>query len=266
MPEPVGPLIRGQNGRMDLESATDELYGVIPSEFTAARNAKATDARKAGLADVAASLKELRKPSAGAWLANLLVRERSGEIKTLIELGDSLRGPLNARGGDEIRRVSKQKVDVVSKLVRHAKSRASQLGHPASPSVVEDLEVTLDAAFADPQAAAELRQGRLSTGLRYSGLGFTAQPDTRSPGRKKGSGSARDSTREANQIAAKRDMDKAHREAEEADAEVERARQAVKEAAAALTRLKSAEAQAVRQSKSAHARAAAAKKALNKRP
>jgi hypothetical protein len=102
--------------------------------------------------------------------------------------------------------------------------------------------------------------------LRYSGLGFTAQPDTRSPGRKKGSGSARDSTREANQIAAKRDADKAHREAEEADAEVERARQAVKEAAAALTRLKSAEAQAVRQSKSAHARAAAAKKALNKRP
>jgi hypothetical protein len=251
---------------MDLESATDELYGVIPSEFTAARNAKATDARKAGLADVAASLKELRKPSAGAWLANLLVRERSNEIETLMELGDSLRGPRNTRGGDEIRRVSKQKVDVVSKLIRHAKSRASQLGHPASASVVEELEVTLDAAFADPQAAATLRQGRLTSGLHYSGLGFTAQPDAGSPARTKGSGSSRDSKSEVQQVAAQRDLDKAHHEAEEADAEVERARQAVKEAAAALTRLKSAEAQAVRHSKNAHARAAAAKKALRKRP
>jgi hypothetical protein len=250
---------------MDLESATDELYGVIPSEFTAARNTKAADARKVGLADVAASLKDLRKPSAGAWLANLLVRERSSEIETLIELGDSLRGPLNTRGGDDIRRVSKQKVDVVSKLVRHAKSRASQLGHPASPSVVEDLEVTLDAAFADPQAAAELRQGRLSTGLRYSGLGFNAQPDARSPARKNRSGSARDSTSEAHQIAAKRDVDRAHREVEQADAEVKRSRQTVKEAAAELTRLKSAEAQAVRRSKDAHARATAAEKKLSKR-
>ena len=110
---------------MDLESATDELYGLSPREFTAARNAKAAEARKAGLADVAAALKELRKPSAGAWLANLLVRERSGEIETLMALGDSLREPRNTRAGDEIRRVSKQKVDVASKLIRHAQARAS---------------------------------------------------------------------------------------------------------------------------------------------
>src|SRR5579863_7354988 len=103
---------------MDLESATDELYGVNPRAFTAARNAKVAEARKAGLADVAASLKQLRKPSAGAWLANLLVREQSKEIETLMDLGASLRGPGNPRGGDEIRRVSKQKVDVASKLIR----------------------------------------------------------------------------------------------------------------------------------------------------
>jgi len=250
---------------MDLESATDELYGVIPREFTAVRNAKAAEARKEGLADVAASLKELRKPSAVAWLANLLVRERTNEIETLIKLGDSLRGPLNKRGGDEIRRVSKQKVDVASKLIRHARSRASQLGHPPSASVVDELEMTLDAAFADPQAAATLRQGRLTTGLRYSGLGFTAQPDTRSPARKKGSGSARDSTSEAHQIAAKRDVDRAHREVEQADAQVEKARHVVKKAAAELTRLKSAEAKAVQRSKDANARAAAAEKKLSRR-
>jgi hypothetical protein len=250
---------------MDLESATAELYAVIPAEFTAARNAKASEARKAGLADVAASLKQLRKPSAGAWLANLLVRQRSDEIDRLIELGDSLRGSGDKLGGDEIRKVSKQKIDAVSKLIRYAKSRALQSGHPASSSTVVELEMTLDAAFADPQAAAKLRQGRLTTGLRYSGLGFTAQGDTGSTAHARGSGSPRDSKSEARQIVARRALDKANSEAEQADAHLEKARQAVKEAAAALTRLKSAEAKAVKRSRDAHARAAAANKRLSKR-
>ncbi len=250
---------------MDLESATDELYGLLPAEFTAARNAKAAEARKAGLADVAASLKELRKPSAGAWLANLLVRERSKEIESLIELGDGLREPGSKRGGDEIRKVSRQRVDAASKLIRHAKARASQLGHPASASTVGELGMTLDAAFADPEAAVALRQGRLTSGLRYSGLGFSAQPDTGTPARAEDSGSARDSTSGAQRNTAKRALDKANREAEQADAQVEKARHAVKKAAAELTRLESAEAQAVRRAKDAHARAAAAEKKLGKR-
>jgi hypothetical protein len=124
--------------------------------------------------------------------------------------------------------------------------------------------MTLDAAFADPQAATELRQGRLTTGLRYSGLGFTAQRDTGSTARTRGSGSPRDSKSKAQQIVRTRDVDKANREAEQADAQVEKARQAVKEAAAELTRLKSAEAQAVQRSRAAHTRVAAAKKRLSK--
>jgi hypothetical protein len=250
---------------MDLESATDDLYGVIPSEFTAARNAKVAEARKAGLGDVATALKKLRKPSAGAWLANLLVRERSSEIEGLIQLGDGLREPGSTQGGDEIRKVSKQRVDAASKLIRQAKSRAAQLGHPTSASAVEELETTLDAAFADPEAAATLRQGRLTVGLRYSGLGFTTQPDARSPARTKGSGSARVSKAETQRVAAEHDLDKATHEAEQADAHVETARRAVKEAAAELTRLKSIEAQAVRRSKDTHARVTTAEKKLNKR-
>ena len=126
--------------------------------------------------------------------------------------------------------------------------------------------MTLDAAFADPQAAANVRQGRLTTGLRYSGLGFTAEPDTGSSPPTKGSGSPRksESKSEAHQIAARRALDKANHEAEQADARVEKARQAVKEAVAELTRLESTEAQAVQRSNDAHARAAAAGKKLSK--
>ena len=127
--------------------------------------------------------------------------------------------------------------------------------------------MTLDAAFADPQAAAELRQGRLTTGLRYSGLGFSLPPDTGAPRPRvaKGSGSARGSTSGAQRMAAKRDLDKASREAAQADAQVEKAKHTVKEAAAELTRRKSAETQAVRRAKDTHARAAAAEKKLGKR-
>src|ERR1700677_4223892 len=245
---------------MDLESAIDELYGVIPAEFTAARNAKASEAGKAGLADAAASLKQLRTPSAGAWLANLLVRQRSYEIDGLIELGDSLRGAGDTRGGNEIRKVSKQKSDAVSKLIRHARSRAAQSGSPASSSAILELEMTLDAAFADPQAAAKLRQGRLTPGFRYSGLGFTAQPDTASTTRAKASGSPRRSKSEPHHIVSRRDVDKANREAQQADAQVEKARRAVEEATAELARLKSAEAQAVQRSRNAHARTAPKKR------
>ncbi len=160
-----------------------------------------------------------------------------------MDLGDSLRGPRATPGGDEIRRVSKQKVDVVSKLIRHAKARASQIGHPPSVSAVEELEMTLDAAFADPQAAADTPSGSPHHRVALFGARVhRAQPDIGSPARTKGSGSARDCTSEAHRIAAKRDVDKANHEAEQADAHVEKARQAVKEAAAELTRLKSAEA------------------------
>ena len=54
-----------QNERVDLERATHELYGLAPALFTAGRNARATEARKARSSAVAVSLKELRKPSAG---------------------------------------------------------------------------------------------------------------------------------------------------------------------------------------------------------
>jgi hypothetical protein len=62
---------------MDLESATKELYGLAPTEFTAARDAKVSEARQTGCPELASKLKKLRKPSVGAWLANVLVLEQS---------------------------------------------------------------------------------------------------------------------------------------------------------------------------------------------
>ena len=249
---------------MDLESATQELYELTPTHFTAARDAKASEARQAGRPELASSLKKLRKPSVGAWLANLLVLEQSSDVERLIDLGGELRAPKHKLDGEQIRRVSKEKGDAVSKLMREARSKASRMGQPVSAAALQELEGTLEAAFADPQAAEDLRGGHLSRGLHYSGLGFSAPTQTLSPSHTKDPGPTRSSRSKGDQIAAQRNLAKANREIEQADAEVKKARQRVAKAADELTRLKSAEMLAVRRSKEAHDRALVAKKTLGK--
>ena len=66
-----------QTGDMEFDGTRRELYCVMPKEFTAARDAKVSEARGQGNSGLANSLKGLRKPSVGAWLANLLVRGTS---------------------------------------------------------------------------------------------------------------------------------------------------------------------------------------------
>jgi hypothetical protein len=252
------------NGSMELKSATAELYRVPPAEFIAARDAMATEARRAGNPELASSLKKLRKPSVGAWLANVLVLEQSSDVERLVDLGADLRAPTRKLEGQQIRRVSKEKSDAVSKLVRDARSRASRAGQSVSAAAAEELETTLEAAFADPRAAESLLKARLIGGLHYSGLGFAEQTATGSPTATKGSATARHRRSEADQLAAERNLEEAHRDADQADADVAKARQAVAETTRELTRLKSAVALAERRSKAAHARVSAAKAKLSK--
>ena len=131
--------------------------------------------RAAGDRDLASSVKKLRKPSTGAWMANMLVRQQKAEIDRLIGLGEDLRSAQSLKG-EAIRDASKQKVDSVGRLMRHAKAVADRTNQPVSQAVLQDLEGTLDAAFSDPESAAALRVGHLSTTLRYSGLGFGGGP------------------------------------------------------------------------------------------
>ena len=253
-----------QNGSMELERATRDLYRTAPAEFTAARDVMAAEARQAGDSELASSLKKLRKPSVGAWLANLLVLEQASDVKRLIELGAQLRAPERKLEGAQIRRVSKEKGEVVSQLMRDAQSKASEAGQSVSATAAQELEATLEAAFADPQAAQTLLGGCLTSGLHYSGLGFGELAASGSPTGTKGPASPHGARSEADRVAAEQSLEKACHEAELADADVEKARQALARAAEELTRLKSSEALAVRRSKAAHAKVSAAMKNLSK--
>ncbi len=217
-----------------------ELYRLAPNDFTAARNARVAEARQSGNTALAASLKKLRKPTVGAWLVNLLSQERAQDLERLITLGTELRRGQHRADGEVIRRVSKKKRDAVAKLLAEATLMASNRGQPVSEAAAMDLEATLDAAFADPRAAESVRAGRLTTGLRYSGLGLADPgPEARHRAPKvERSGAA--------MAAAKRDLELANRDAARADAEVEKARHAVASAEDDLKTLKAAAALAVR--------------------
>ncbi|MFE2631832.1 hypothetical protein ACFXDP_28475, partial [Streptomyces sp. NPDC059374] len=59
---------------VDLDAVADELYGLRPEQFTAARNERVAAARSAGNRKLADAIGRLRRPSLSAWASNTLVR------------------------------------------------------------------------------------------------------------------------------------------------------------------------------------------------
>ena len=170
-PEP-GPGDGGP-GDTDLATVAEELYGLPLAQFTATRDARAAQARKAGDQELATAIKGLKKPTTGAWLANLLVRERRPQVGHLLDLGAELRQAQAGLAIDELRRLSQARHKVVSDLRDEARVLAREVGQPISDAVALELEATLEAALADADAADALRSGRLTASLRYSGLGLS---------------------------------------------------------------------------------------------
>ncbi len=156
---------------MDLDTVAAELYGLPPDDFTSARNSRATEARLGGDVELAGAIKRLRRPTITAWLANLLVRERPNDLNELLGLGEQMRRAQAALAGNELRRLSRQRHPMVTALRDGAMRLAADLGKLVSDATAQELELTLEAAFADPDAAAALRSGRLTAAMHYSGFG-----------------------------------------------------------------------------------------------
>src|SRR3954451_16548119 len=173
--------------RMDLDSAAEDLYGLPPEEFTAARDEVAKQAPEPALKK---AIKSLRKPTVSAHAVNQLVRQHPDEIDDLLDLGDQLRSVMTGDKGD-VRRLTEQRRDLISSLV------VADL--PAA--VRDDATATLEAATADPALGAAVRSGRLVKPLRYAGFGampdlddVVATPVPQRPARRKQTTAAKKST------------------------------------------------------------------------
>lgn len=175
-------------GLPDVLATADELYGLLPEAFTAARDERVRSLRRDGSRARALAVKELRRPSVAAWLVNTLVRHRRGEVEQLLTLGEALREAQGSMDTEQLRELNRQRQAVLSAIGREARRLARELGRPVSDQVADEVEGTLRAALADPTAASAVRSGRLTSSLSYAGFGETdvsgavALPVTRAAG------------------------------------------------------------------------------------
>jgi hypothetical protein len=155
----------------DLARVADELYGLSPDDFRAARDERAAQVRASGDRDLARAITALRRPVVSAWLVNLLAREDPGQMGELLALGESLRDAQQSLDGDRLRELSAERRRLVTAMVGEAKRLAAGEGRAVTLQVEREVEATLQAALADPGAAADVAAGRLASPLSYAGLG-----------------------------------------------------------------------------------------------
>ncbi|MEW2611272.1 hypothetical protein AB0937_13890 [Streptomyces sp. NPDC047880] len=167
---------------MDYDSVADELYALRPEEFTAARASAVAAARTAGDRELAERIRALRKPSLAAWVSNLLVRGSPGEVEPLLRLGEGLRQAHQDLDGAQLRELSRRQHALVRALSLQARQLAKEAGHPIGESVQREVENTLHAVLADPEAARAWAGGRLTKPLSAS-VGFPAVAEGARPQR-----------------------------------------------------------------------------------
>jgi hypothetical protein len=247
-----------------VEMDVDELYGLPLERFVPERGALARELRTAGRRDEAAEVTALRKPSVAAWAVNQLVRSQRAAVDELFTAGDRLRDAQSAvlaghgdagalRAGADAVRVA------VRSLVHGAEGLLSSDGHELSPSTLERVAETLQAAALDADARQATADGRLERELRYVALGVGGGPaPARAPSRRKAKPSpdrraGAPATRPTNDDAAaaaraqreraeahkraqgaerdaRRELDRANRALRNADQRRERATEALREA------------------------------------
>jgi hypothetical protein len=156
---------------ISVAEVADELYGLTPADFTAARDDRARQARAAGQRDEAAAIKKLARPTASAWLVNQLTRAAPEEIARLVAVGTALEEAQRRLAGERLRELSSERRQVINELLPHATEIARQAGQPASAATMGEVRATLEAALADAGARAAVQSGRLTKALAYAGLG-----------------------------------------------------------------------------------------------
>lgn len=262
--------------RMATDAITvvaDELYAFVPEEFTAARNARAKEA-KADDRELGVRIGELKKPSPSAWIVNQLVRAHGDTIDELLVLGAELRGAQAASDGKALTRIGAERRKLVSAALATATEIADAADRPPSRAVLDDVEQTLIAATVDEAAGEALRTGRLVRSLQAVGFedvdldgavaGASADRRARkSAGVERSAGGARPSGSERSARSTPRETGgRAGRGAAAEHTEQERTERAEREQAERAERRRAEREQAQADVREAHERAEAAQRAL----
>ena len=161
----------------ELDEIVRGLYVLPPADFVAARNELVRQARAAGSPDVAERLQQLRRPTRSAWLVNRLARD-SVAMQRLSALGRELRDAQTGLAAAELRRLAEQRRRLFSDLLDQARAHAADAGVRVTPTVLLEVEATLQAALVDLAGALTVRNGRLVRPLSHSGFGRRPRVNT----------------------------------------------------------------------------------------
>ena len=154
----------------ELDEIVRELYVLPPADFVTARNELVRQARAAGSRDVAEHLRHLRRPTRSAWLVNLLASDSSA-MQRLSALGRALRDAQTGLARTELRNLAEQRRQLIADLLDRTKAHAAEAGVRLTPTVLSEVEATLQAALVDLAGALTIRNGRLVRPLTHSGFG-----------------------------------------------------------------------------------------------
>jgi hypothetical protein len=154
----------------ELDEIVRELYVLPPDDFVTARNELVRQARAAGSRDVAEHLRQLRRPTRSAWLVNLLAGD-SRAMQRLSALGRELRDAQTGLARTELRNLAEQRRQLIADLLDRTKAHAAEAGVRLTPTVLSEVEATLQAALVDLAGALTIRNGRLVRPLTHSGFG-----------------------------------------------------------------------------------------------
>lgn len=214
-----------------VAGVAEELYGLPPEDFVAARDARVAVTRESGDPAAARAIGTLRRPTRAAWLANLLARERADQLAALLELASELADAQRALDSAALRTLSAQRQKLVSAMAHEARRLAGRTGHPVTRETERDLRGILEAALGDSGIAQEVRAGRLTRTASYSGFGpevaVDAEPRRAGPAAGGGDGTGRSA------VDAEQEVTAARRAAAERKVAVARRAAAEQEVAAA---------------------------------
>jgi hypothetical protein len=155
----------------DLAARLDDLFSDPLDSFTKTRNALAKELREEGRAAEADEVAGLRKPVLSAWVTNQLVHRYPDEVRSLVELQESL----ESATPDEMRAGIKRRRELISDLTRKAAEVLESTGRSATTTLLQRVSQNL-LDTSTPEERAAILAGRLSADLEGSGLGMWAAP------------------------------------------------------------------------------------------
>jgi len=163
---------------VDLEQATDELYGADLDDFVAERTRLAKELRDAGEKDAAQAFAKLRKPSVAAWALNQLARRSRREVDLLLDAGHRLReaqaGALAGADRDAFEQAQKTERDALAQLTREAERLLNERGS-GSATTLNQISESLRAAAISDEGRELLARGRFVQPLEAQGFDVLGQ-------------------------------------------------------------------------------------------